>query len=597
MRLKSLSLQDSAEVRKFSDFLLRVGEGTEPENENHMIHLDQRFVVPGGSAADLVTAVYGDIRQYYNDAEYINRRILMCPKNDTTDFINEYVINQIPGEGKTLLSADSVPDDQAALYPTEFLNSITPSGLPPHRLYFKIHASVILLRSLDPTGGLCNGTRLTIRALLNRIIDAEIATGVHKGKRVFIPRIPMTPTDTDFPFVLRRRQFPIRPAFCITINKGQGQSMENVGIFLPSPEAIFSHGQLYVALSRVQNPNGLKVMVCGGSTSSSGGVWVRNVVYREVFQNHLEYVLPSTQDTSFMDVSFPCSPLTQQSDMDESVFTPVKRKFESNDSDQSSKVPKLTESIDNDISINLYSQCIPSLPNNNSPDLLFNGLITEPVDMTGDLLLGSINNLTIPMRMRIASCIGLESEPILINREISNQIFGANLHQYYYSLENRLANKFQHNIFVIPVIADGNCLFRALSHIIFGTESKYESFKHHLISKFRSSPFHFLNEMNKLGLTEQQLLDHLTRMSAPNEWGTDLELRMLGALAGIDVVSINTMDSDCDRWRLDPIYNHALTPPVECDPLYQGQKLGILYHQIFHHVGAEHFDPFYLVAQ
>ena len=443
MRLKSLSLQDSAEVRKFSDFLLRVGEGTEPENENHMIHLDQRFEVPGGSAADLVTAVYGDIRQYYNDAEYINRRILMCPKNDTTDFINEYVINQIPGEGKTLLSADSVPDDQAALYPTEF-----------------------------------------------------------RGKRVFIPPIPMTPTDTDFPFVLRRRQFPIRPAFCITINKGQGQSMENVGIFLPSPEAIFSHGQLYVALSRVHNPNGLKVMVCGGSTSSSGGVWVRNVVYREVFQNHLEYVLPSTQDTSFMDISFPCSPLTQQSDMDESVFTLVKRKFESNNSDQSSKFPKLTESIDNDISINLDSQCIPSLPNNNSPDLLFNGFITGPVDMTRDLLLASINNLTIPMRMRIASCIGLESEPILINREISNRIFGAKLHQYYYSLENRLANKFQHNIFLIPVIADGSCLFRALSHIIFGTESKYESFKHHLIAKFRSSPFHFFNEMNKLGLTE-----------------------------------------------------------------------------------------------
>ena len=255
--------------------------------------------------------------------------------------------------------------------------------------------------------------------------------------------------------------------------------------------------------------------------------------------------------------------------MDESVFSPVKRKFESNDSDQSSKIHKLAESIDNDISINLDSQCIPSLTNNNLPDLSFNGLITGPVDMAGELLLGSINKLT-PMRMRIASCIGLESEPILINRDICNRILGANLHQYYSSPENRLENKFQHNIFLIPVIADGNCFFRALFHIIFGTESKYESFKHHLIAKFRSSPFHFFNEMNKLEMTEQQLLDHLTRISAPNEWGTDLELRMLGALAGIDVVSINAMYSDCDRWRLDPIYNHAqLTPPLECDPLYQ----------------------------
>ena len=269
-----------------------------------------------------------------------------------------------------------------------------------------------------------NGTGLTIRALLNRIIDAEIATGVHKGKRVFIPRIPMTPTDTEFPFVLRRRQFPILPAFCITINKGQGQSMENVGIFLPSPEAIFSHGQLYVALSRVQNPNGLKVMVFGGSTSSSGEVWVRNVVYREVFQNRLEYVLPFTQIPPLWIFLFLA--LRLHSNLNESVFSPVKRKFESNDSDQSSKFPKLTESIDDDISINLDSQCIPSLPNNNSPDLLFNGFITGPVDMTGDLLLASINNLTIHMRMRIASCIGLESETILINREISNRIFWIN---------------------------------------------------------------------------------------------------------------------------------------------------------------------------
>ena len=129
----------------------------------------------------------------------------------------------------------------------------------------------------------------------------------------------MTPSDSDFPFVLRRRQFPIRPAFCITINKGKGQSLENVGIFLPSPNAIFSHGQLYVALSRIQNPTGLKLMVCGGTPSSSGGAWVRNVVYRKVFQNHLSNAVHSTQDTYTMDVSLPCSPL-KQSDSEDPVL-------------------------------------------------------------------------------------------------------------------------------------------------------------------------------------------------------------------------------------------------------------------------------------
>ena len=148
-----------------------------------------------------------------------------------------------------------------------------------------------------------------MRAFLNHVIDAEIATGIHRGKRVFIHR---NIDQTDFPFVLKRKQkFPLRPAFSITINKGQGQSLEFMGIFLRSPDAIFSHEQLYVALNRVQNPRGLKVMVSGGSYSPSGGVWIRNVVYREVFQYHLGNLNPSlhdTSDSSLMDLSLNDSP-------------------------------------------------------------------------------------------------------------------------------------------------------------------------------------------------------------------------------------------------------------------------------------------------
>ena len=68
------------------------------------------------------------------------------------------------------------------------------------------------------------------------------------GLKVTIPRITPQPSDPRFPFTLRRRQFPVRVAFAMAINKSQGQSLERAGLLLPRP--VFSHGQLYVAFLR-----------------------------------------------------------------------------------------------------------------------------------------------------------------------------------------------------------------------------------------------------------------------------------------------------------------------------------------------------------
>ncbi|XP_078476807.1 uncharacterized protein LOC144737807 [Lampetra planeri] len=65
----------------------------------------------------------------------------------------------------------------------------------------------------------------------------------------------------DFPFRLRRKQFPIVPAFAMTINKAQGQTVHNLGLYLPTP--CFSHGQLYVALSRVTARSNIKALIEG----------------------------------------------------------------------------------------------------------------------------------------------------------------------------------------------------------------------------------------------------------------------------------------------------------------------------------------------
>nr|GEW94459.1 hypothetical protein [Tanacetum cinerariifolium] len=83
----------------------------------------------------------------------------------------------------------------------------------------------------------------------SNVIDAEIAVGQHAGKIVFLSRIPLCPSEDDiFPFKLKRKQFPVRLSFAMTINKAQGQTIHNVGVYLP--DSVFSHGQLYMALSR-----------------------------------------------------------------------------------------------------------------------------------------------------------------------------------------------------------------------------------------------------------------------------------------------------------------------------------------------------------
>lgn len=96
------------------------------------------------------------------------------------------------------------------------------------------------------------------------VIEATIINGKFKGEHVLLPRIPMIPTDTPIQF--KRVQFPVRLAFAMTINKAQGQSMQICGLDLENQ--CFSHGQLYVACSRVGKPSDLFILAPGGQTKN-----------------------------------------------------------------------------------------------------------------------------------------------------------------------------------------------------------------------------------------------------------------------------------------------------------------------------------------
>lgn len=165
------------------------------------------------------------------------------------------------------------------LYPIEFLNSLNGNNFPHHRLILKKGPPVMMLRNLDQAGGLCNGTRLIITNLGDMLIEAQIITGTHTGDVVLIPRFRLTLKNTRLPFVLERRQFPVKACYAMTINKSQGQTLSHVGIYLKNP--VFSHGQLYVAVSRVTSKHGLKMVIEDADNNCTDET--QNIVYRDIF--------------------------------------------------------------------------------------------------------------------------------------------------------------------------------------------------------------------------------------------------------------------------------------------------------------------------
>eukprot|EP00267_Zea_mays_P047682 XP_020400166.1 uncharacterized protein LOC103638314 [Zea mays] len=285
----------------FAEYLLRVGDGTEDTNSDGDICLPDEVCVPySGSDSDLdnlIDFVFPNLNENMSDSTYITSRAILSTRNDWVDMINAKMIDRFQGEHMVYHSFDSAMDDPHNYYPPEFLNTLTPNGLPPHVLKLKIGCPVILLRNIDPANGLCNGTRLVIRGFQRNSIDAEIVLGQHAGKRIFLPRIPLCPSDEEmFPFQFKRKQFPVRLSFAMTVNKAQGQTIPNVGVYLPEP--VFSHGQLYVALSRATARSNIKILAIPAvdvkKRSRKGvkknptidcGTCTKNIVYKEVLTN------------------------------------------------------------------------------------------------------------------------------------------------------------------------------------------------------------------------------------------------------------------------------------------------------------------------
>jgi ATP-dependent DNA helicase PIF1 len=212
--------------------------------------------------------------------DYYTRAIL-ATKNEDVDNINHAAFTLFPGDQFTYTSTDTIidsddPDSAIATYPVEFLRSLNPSGMPSHILQIKVGMPLIILRNIDPEYGLCNGTKVYATQVLPHSIT--IKRYDDDTNSYVIPRIHFCSNDDDYPFKLRRTQLPVRPAFAMTIHKSQGQTLDHVGVYLKDP--VFSHGQLYVALSRVTDPKNLKIAIPFKDNTSNDTT--KNIVYPQI---------------------------------------------------------------------------------------------------------------------------------------------------------------------------------------------------------------------------------------------------------------------------------------------------------------------------
>ncbi|KAF1894812.1 hypothetical protein Lal_00028255 [Lupinus albus] len=178
---KNMRLQNddnTTEIRELLEWILKVGDGklSEPNDDLHL---------------------------HYNDEQFLQCRAILASTIDIVYQINEYVLSIIPGDEKEYLSSNSVDMSDVSdievvnVLTLEFLNKLSTSSIPNHKIKLKIGTPIMLLRNLDQSDGLCNGTRLIMTQMANHVLEAKIMSVKNVENIIYIPRMSMSPSQTQ----------------------------------------------------------------------------------------------------------------------------------------------------------------------------------------------------------------------------------------------------------------------------------------------------------------------------------------------------------------------------------------------------------------
>lgn len=269
-----------ADDTTFARYLQRVGDGQrtpcDDDNDDMVGEFQQLSstqhrvpILPSISRTDDAVAFVSRLFPDVNDSVACARSAIVCSLIRDTVTWNALVLRRLPGATIRVASATRVLQDTGEArvlvgdrhrarsndaFTDEYLQTVQPSGIPPHLLCFKPGMTLVLIRNLSPKDHLMNGTKLVLRRVINqRILVVQRVSpidGTLSEMEHHIPRLPFTFKLPRSLTNIRRRQFPVLPAYAITVHRAQCQTLSAVGI--DNTVSMFGHGMLFVALSRAR---------------------------------------------------------------------------------------------------------------------------------------------------------------------------------------------------------------------------------------------------------------------------------------------------------------------------------------------------------
>ncbi|KAE8230528.1 hypothetical protein CF326_g4466 [Tilletia indica] len=220
------------------------------------------------------------------DPHASSARAFLSPYNVAVAEFNTRVLETLPGQATVVKSFDGVKGDveegQENLASPDYLNSMNQPGTPPHALSLKPGALCVVMRNFSAADGLVKNAKVSVVRVGQRCVTVRV---LGSRSEFTLPKITFEFQPAYFPFVIIRKQIPLRLAYALTFHGCQGATLDRSVIDCRLP--VFTHGQRYASISRCRHRSHSVALLSDAIAEHVNGVngahaiQVNNIVYRE----------------------------------------------------------------------------------------------------------------------------------------------------------------------------------------------------------------------------------------------------------------------------------------------------------------------------